>query len=93
LSRTLPPRLVLVVMALAMLLGLLAMTAASRSALAQPTTTGGTPGADQATTTVAPADDGRTHQRPDHCPALDGGAHHLRRADDLGTSEQWALDK
>jgi hypothetical protein len=54
LSRTLPPRLVLVVMALATLLGLLAMTAAGRPALAQPTTTRGTPGANQPTTTVTP---------------------------------------
>jgi glycosyltransferase XagB len=54
LSRTLPPRLVLVVTALATLLGLLAMTAAGRPALAQPTTTAGQPGADQPTTTVAP---------------------------------------
>jgi glycosyltransferase XagB len=54
LSRTLPPRLVLVVTALAALLGLLAMTAAGRPAVAQPTTTGGTPGANQPTTTLAP---------------------------------------
>jgi glycosyltransferase XagB len=54
LSRTLPPRLALAGMVLATLLALATSAAGSAAAVAQPTTTGATPGADQPTTTAAP---------------------------------------